>query len=140
MKDGKVLLQEIKEREQHHKNELVEIEKERKQVLLSLQEKTAKNCMAAVYRFRDNFSNKVLKDFRSVNECLAELEELNPGFIHFLEKSDIWETPESRQEVKYFVSYLFGSAWRKDSDLWRVLSQIADTIDIPGNPFAKGGQ
>ena len=136
--DGKELLDKIRERENHHKSELIEIEKERKQLLTSLQEKSAINCMAAIYKFRDNLGKKILKDFQDVNDCLGELEGLNPGYLHFLETTNIWETPESQQEVKYLVSYLLGSKWRPDADLWRVLSQIADTIDIPGNPFKVG--
>lgn len=138
--DGKDLLAKLKEREERHKSELTAIEDERKQIYKSLWEKTGINCIRAVYKFRDNFTKKVLKDFQAVNDYLAELEELNPGYLHFLETTDIWETPESEKEVKYLVSYLFGSAWRKDSDLFRVLGQISDTIDIPGNPFAKVGE
>jgi len=137
----KSLLEKLKERENHHKEEIVAVEKERKQILQSLQEKAAINCVQAVYKFRNNLTGKVLKDFRAVDNCLVELKELNEGYLNFLENTDIWETPETKHEMKYLVSYLFGSAWRpEDSDLWRVLGQIADTIDIPENLFAKGGE
>jgi len=133
-------LEKLDKRENSFRKELLDIDIERKQILNSLQEQTAINCVQAIYRFRNNFTNKVLKDFNAVNDCLAELAGLNEGYLNFLENTDIWDTPETKQEMRYLVSYLFGSAWRPaDADLWRVLMQIADTITIPNNPFAKAG-
>jgi len=130
----KTLLEQIEEREQHHKAELVEIEKQRKKLIASLQEKAAIATMAALYKFRDNFHKKVLADFNAVNKCLAELASISPGYVHAIESMDLG-TPESKQEIKYIVGYLFGGKWDKDASLWPILGQISDTIDMSNNPF-----
>lgn len=118
---------------------LAEAEKREREVLESLTEKAAISCVSAVYKLRDMLNGKIKKQFIVANDALKELEELNPGFLHLLERSDIWETPESKQEVKYLCSYLWGSAWKSsEGDFYRVLQQICDTIDIPGNPFSGG--
>ena len=139
MKKGKDLLEELKNQKEHYRSQIVEAEKKEKEVLESLTEKAAISCVSAVYKLRDMLNGKVKKQFLVANDALKELEELNPGFLHLLERSDIWETDKSKQEVKYLCSYLWGSAWRSsECDFYRVLQQICDTIDIPGNPFAGG--
>lgn len=101
------------------------------EVLESLTEKAAIKTVSAVYKLRDMLNGKVKKQFLVVNDALKELEELNPGFLHLLERFDIWETDESKQEVKYLCAYLWASVWRSgEADFYRVLNQISDTIDI----------
>jgi hypothetical protein len=138
MNKGKDLLEELKSQKEHYRSQIMEAEQKEKEILESLTEKAAINCVSAVYKLRDMLNGKVKKQFLVANDALKELEELNPGFIHLLERSDIWETPESAREVKYLTAYLWASAWRSNEcDFYRVLQQISDTIDVPGNPFAK---
>lgn len=137
--EGKELLEDLKRQKEHYKAQIFEAEKKEKEVLQSLTEKAAIKVVTNVYKLRDMLNGKVRDQFILTNNALKELEGLNSGFIHLLEMSDIWETEESAHEVKYLCSYLWASAWRsEEEDFYRVLQQIADTIDISHNPFAKG--
>ena len=132
MENSKLILEKLAEREQEIKEASAGIQQEKNQVYQDL----AIGCIKGVFKVRDDLK-KGLKSFEAVNNRLAELELLYPGYLSFLENAPSWDSGIEPAQIKYLVQYLLSSKWNKDADFWRVMSQIADTIDIPGNPFEE---
>lgn len=134
------LFDELQKKQQQLRDEIEDLQREEKAVKASLLKGAAVEWLKAVRVFRDNFTKgHVLRDFRTVRDCLLQLEELDPSYIHALGTGDIYgvDTGPDADEVKYLVSYLFGGAWKKDADLWCVLAKIENTRSLPGNLFVK---
>jgi len=131
MKDSKTLLEQIELEEQKNREAAAEILKKKNSVYQGM----AIECLRKVFKCRDDLK-KPFKTFLEVNGLLAELSELYPGYLSFLKTADSWATDFDPAEVRYLIDYLLTGKWNKNGEFWRVMSQIADTIDIKGNPFA----
>lgn len=130
MKNSKKELQEIEEEERKNKEQAAKIQKKRNSVYQGL----SIGCVEEIFKFRDEI-RETFKTFQAVNERLAELENLYPGYLGFLQKVENWNTDFDASEVRYIVDYLLTSKWSKTGEYWRVIGQIADTINVPSNPF-----
>ena len=130
MKNSKQLLEEIEKDEKKNREDATRILQAKNKVYQGM----AIECIKKVFKCRDDLK-KPFKTFVEVNDLLAELQELYPGYLSFLQKADSWKTDFDPAEVRYLIDYLLTGKWSKDGEFWRVMSQIADTIDMKGNPF-----
>lgn len=134
MEDSKTKLEGIREREQRIKDEAAKIQQEKDLIYQEM----STGCIVGAFMFRDALKTTV-KEFLAVNDRFEELATLYPGYLTFLGNAENWKLGYNVSEIKYLVEYLFSSKWNKDGEFWNVVSQIADTIGISGNPFSKMG-
>jgi hypothetical protein len=130
MENSKSLLQAIEAEEQKNKKEAARIQQKKDKFYQGLSIELIKHVFKVCGELKKPF-----RTFKSVNNRMAELESLYPGYLGFLQKADSWETGFDSAQVKYLVDYLLTSKWNKDGDFWRVMAQIADTVNVPANPF-----
>ena len=94
----------------------------------------------SIIEFANIFKTGVVaKKFEAIRQELEDLKAVDANYLHTIGTADPYGM-EGDEQLKYIVPYLLSSKWREDSDLWGVLGQISDTIDMKGNPFAKDGE
>ncbi len=78
----------------------------------------------------------VAEKFSEIREQMLALKEVDSGYLSKLGTDAYGQNVDS--EGQYISVHLFGSVWRDDASLWRVLEKVADSTDLPGNPFVGG--
>lgn len=117
---------------------LKKMDDEIKKIKDSIITEKGQNLFKSIVEFSDLFKTGAVHDkFKEIKKQLAELKVVDESYLHTIGTAEPYGMVSDNQVV-YIVSYLLGSAWREDSDIWKVLGQISDTIDIVGNPFAGG--
>ena len=96
-----------------------------------------KDLFASILTFADMFtSGIVFEEFEKIRQKLIDLQAVDPNYLGTIGQSDFYG--ELTDQVRYLSEYVLQSKWRSDSGLWSALHQVAETIDIPGNPFKVG--
>jgi hypothetical protein len=134
MDKNKTILEEIEKQELKNR----EVAQSLQQKKLGVYRELSAECIKEILKFRDELK-KSAKIFHGVNQRIAELESLYPGYLSFLQKSDNLGDGFDPAEVRYLIDYLLTSKWRKDAYFWHVIDQITDTINVSGNPFKEVG-